>query len=61
MLALFVLFTLFPPDVKYLKRFNDLIMLKQVITKEIQTSLLMPKKKVFLNLNSWQEALKSRF
>jgi hypothetical protein len=44
MLVLFVLFILFPPDAKYLKRFNDLIMLKQVITKEIQTSLLMPKK-----------------
>ena len=44
MLVLFVLFILFPPDAKYLKRFNDLIMLKQVITKEIQTSLLMSKK-----------------
>ncbi|KAG1183714.1 hypothetical protein G6F35_015275 [Rhizopus arrhizus] len=44
MLVLFVPFILFPPDAKYLKRFNDLIMLKQVITKEIQTSLLMPKK-----------------
>jgi hypothetical protein len=45
MLVLFVPFILFPPDAKYLKRFNDLIMLKQV----------------FLNLNSWQEALRSRF